>query len=144
MNQDTYNLILEECKQFRLSIEECKNKIGLDWFKDFPNGCCGDTALLLGKYLHEKGFGIPYYVSGWMGKKSHAWLELDGLIIDITADQFENISETVIVVRESDFHEEFKEVEKVLYNVLFSGENFGDFDLLNAFFIISKTIREAH
>ena len=27
---------------------------GIEWFKDFPNGCCGDTALLLGKYLHEK------------------------------------------------------------------------------------------
>jgi hypothetical protein len=38
---------------------------------------------------------------------SHAWLECDGLIADITADQFEDVDEPVIVTRDRSWHAQF-------------------------------------
>lgn len=82
--------------------------------RDFPDGSCGDTALLLGTMLSEAGFGEFCYVSavrGDMGNhtyRSHAWIEQNSLIIDITADQFPEIDGPVIVTNESPWHASFE------------------------------------
>jgi hypothetical protein len=74
----------------------------------FPRGACGHAAELLGRYLIDR-FGItPDYVNrvayetigGWHG--SHAWLEWNGLTIDISGDQFGWAP--VIVTRNPEFH----------------------------------------
>lgn len=77
--------------------------------RDFPRGSCGDSSILLGEYLHQKGWGIWDYVGGERESDlhSHAWLEKDGLIIDITADQFDGMDEAVIVSRDSSWHRQF-------------------------------------
>lgn len=36
---------------------------------------------------------------------SHAWLQLNGVIVDITADQFPDFNAKVIVTTKSDWHE---------------------------------------
>src|SRR5260370_31507276 len=64
-----------------------KNKLTIS-FRDFPAGSCGDACLLLAKFLDDAGYGLATYVAGSRGPYSHAWLELGGLQIDITADQF--------------------------------------------------------
>lgn len=59
----------------------------------FPRGACGHASELLAYYL-RKQFGIaPVLVcqdagglGGWHG--GHAWLEWNGLAIDVTGDQF--------------------------------------------------------
>lgn len=61
-------------------------------FRGFPCGCCGFTSDLLAKYLHEQGVETQYisgnYGYGWTGR-SHAWLvTYNGIVIDITRDQF--------------------------------------------------------
>ena len=143
MNQDKYNQLVEECTKFRAVIEECKYNIGIEWFKDFPEGCSQDTSLILAKYLHAKGFGIPYVVSAEKESGSHMWIELDNYIIDITADQFEEVSEKVIVTKKSKFHNSFEDKEKPIpYNQLLTGSNFGDFDLFNAYAIICAHIKK--
>lgn len=82
--------------------------------RDFPAGSCGDTALLLGTMLSEAGFGEFNCVSAERGDKrdrtwrSHGWVEQNSLIIDITADQFPEKSETVIVTHESPWHARFR------------------------------------
>lgn len=48
------------------------------------------------------------YVWGMLGEQSHAWLEYDGLIIDITADQFDEVSEPIIVTSDRSWHSQFK------------------------------------
>lgn len=59
----------------------------------FPYGCCGDTADLLGQYFINNGIH-PDYVCGcyYYGAdarfQSHAWLEFENILIDISADQF--------------------------------------------------------
>ncbi|MGO7360229.1 hypothetical protein ACCS66_37055 [Rhizobium ruizarguesonis] len=52
------------------------------------------------------------YVMGKAGEgddwHSHAWLQQDGAIIDITADQFPEIDQAVIVATDSSWHDEFE------------------------------------
>lgn len=60
----------------------------------FPRGACGHCAELLALYLLER-FGITvdyvcreFYSDAGERETSHAWLEWNGLIIDISGDQF--------------------------------------------------------
>jgi hypothetical protein len=69
-------------------------------FGNFPSGACGATCELLGDYLKDSGLGNWHYVSGvkateWGG--THAWLEHEGTLVDITGDQFAEVSTKVIV-----------------------------------------------
>jgi hypothetical protein len=80
----------------------------------FPAGACGDVCLLLGTYLAECGEEGFLYICGERGSQqdrswmSHAWLDRDGLIIDITADQFPDAPAGVIVERNSVWHQRFQ------------------------------------
>jgi hypothetical protein len=60
-------------------------------------------------YLHQAGHGEWEYVTGERVSDfySHAWLEQDGLIVDITADQFEGIDQPVIVTHDRRWHRQF-------------------------------------
>lgn len=68
----------------------------------FPVGSCGDVSLLLGTYLKDSGIPDFEYVSGDRGSHndntwtSHAWLARGSLIVDITADQFEDAPGKII------------------------------------------------
>lgn len=51
---------------------------------NFPRGCCGVVSELLGDYLNTQlGLRVEY-VFGEQDGASHAWVELDGVVIDIT------------------------------------------------------------
>lgn len=104
--------ILKIASAVRMAIEACKPEV-LPW-RTFPKGACGDTCLLLGQVLHDEGFKGAEYVCGNKyredGKSySHAWLRYGGLIIDITADQFPEVESKVIVINESEWHEQWEE-----------------------------------
>ncbi|MDD3663035.1 MAG: hypothetical protein PHT84_04155 [Candidatus Pacebacteria bacterium] len=83
--------------RFRVAIEKALNTgefLSDSVFREFPSGCCGFTSDLLAKHLRESGVETQYisgnYKYGWTGR-SHAWLETyDGVVIDITRDQFKN------------------------------------------------------
>jgi len=44
--------------------------------------------------------------------QTHVWVECDGYIIDITADQFDEISEKIIVTRNRNWYSTFKEQQR--------------------------------
>jgi len=77
---------------------------------EFPYGCCGNASQdYLQPRLKKAGF-TTVYVNGWCEKyKSHGWLEYKGYIIDITAYQFSEITESILIVKkeESEFHKQF-------------------------------------
>ena len=99
--------LLKYCQAFRAAIDACdKSKLSIP-FAAFPRGACGDSSILLARYLKESGMGNFDYVSGWRNGASHAWLEQGETIIDITGDQFEDGPGTVYVGRKTCFYSSF-------------------------------------
>jgi hypothetical protein len=62
---------------------------------------------MLGQYLIHSGLSAWNYCYGIDpdSLSSHAWIERGGLIVDITADQFADISERVIVTTDATWHD---------------------------------------
>lgn len=83
-------------------------QVGLASFENFPLGACGDASVLLGEYLHQSGEGVWTYVSAWDGRLSHAWIEKNGLRVDVTADQFDEVDEPVIIASGGGWHDRFR------------------------------------
>jgi len=83
--------------------------------QSFPLGQCGMVTRLLGAYLEDLHLGTFDYITGGRidpderdkEPRSHAWLHKDGLIVDVTADQFEDQPSPVIVTRDASWHEAF-------------------------------------
>ena len=74
----------------------------------FPTGSCGDCSMILGTYLITQGFENVEYVVGIDGEQSHAWMECEGIIVDITADQFGPNFDPVIVTKDRTWHDQFQ------------------------------------
>ena len=113
--------------RFRAAIEsmDAKEFGESTWFSNFPRGCCGDAAELLSKYLIDNNIKT-HYVSGMRSGQSHAWLEYDGYIIDITADQFPEINVKVQITKDTSWHSMFREQSR----------EFRDFEINNEFNMI--------
>lgn len=75
--------------RFYGALENCHPKLGIG-FECFPRGCCSDASQLLAAYLKDEGFGVFSLRVAWTPDRgvSHAWLERDGLIVDVTYAQF--------------------------------------------------------
>ena len=77
-------------------------------FNDFPHGACGDTCEVLAELLRELGHGgFQYKVGRRKNGNSHAWLEINSVIIDITADQFDEISDPVYIGPSNSWYQSF-------------------------------------
>lgn len=85
---------------FRRAIDEAKAEGQFDWeyepyhkdrMRKFPHDCCDDTCDLFWHYLFTEYNIVLQQISGDYKKEGtrHNWLETtDGLIIDLTGDQF--------------------------------------------------------
>ena len=97
------------------SIPLSERPIGL---QAFPLGACSDASLLLGAYLKDCGHGKFTLISAERGCVedhswvSHAWLMRGRLIVDITADQFEDAPKHLIFTSPSLWHKTFKVKDK--------------------------------
>jgi len=89
--------------RFRAALEQ--GGLSLASLANFPSGACGDTSEMLGQYLQDCGLGTWLYRSH-MIPPSHAWIEREGWIVDITADQFDSITEAVIVTQDRQWHDQ--------------------------------------
>lgn len=95
--------------QFREAMESLNSDLGVT-FSHFPSGACGDAVLVLGAHLKDIGLGeFNYMVGNYHGIKgdswsSHAWLQGGQLVIDITADQFPDVDDKVIISNNSIWH----------------------------------------
>jgi hypothetical protein len=80
----------------------------------FPHDCCKSASLMLGHHLSHNGFTDIHYVWGYRGEVQHGWLQVNGVIIDITADQFEDEDRPVIMacVGNSSFHASIDDKKK--------------------------------
>lgn len=80
-------------------------------FREFPGGSCGDASLLLGTFIKDETGQRSTYVLGYLGQRSHAWIEMEGIIVDITADQFSDVTHPVMVSIDPGWHSQFQNRE---------------------------------
>ncbi len=104
----TEQQIREHAERFRRCLEELDAELGHPFLR-FPAGSCGDASRLLGQWLTDHGLSNLVYATAERREKSHAWLESDELIIDITADQFEDGPGAVYVGKDRSFHGQFQD-----------------------------------
>jgi len=104
----------EMAAKFRAAILACDKSKPFITLQSFPNGACGDASYLLAKYFEEKGCGQFEYVWGMRrsNSHSHAWLEQNGIIVDITADQFDGIDNPVLITMDRTWHAQFEEEDR--------------------------------
>lgn len=91
--------------RFRAALEQ--GGLRLVSLRDFPHGACGDVSELLGQYLADSGLGTWSYASGIRSEPfwSHAWVERDGWLLDITADQFPDVAPPVLLTDDRTWHQ---------------------------------------
>lgn len=88
---------------------------------EFPGGCCDDTSQVLATLIFDKFGVIPKlyrgnHYSAHPDIKSHVWLEVEGITVDITIDQFNDSAENynfppVYVGDSIEFYNDFEVVE---------------------------------
>lgn len=77
-------------------------------------GHCIPVASLLSKAFYFKGYDFQCKeIRGTCFGIDHVWNEFDGMILDITADQFPQITETIVFASYSDRPEYVKVSERV-------------------------------
>jgi len=106
----------------RSRLEKYDQDHGLT-LQSFPRGACGDASILLAHHLSLNGFGPFRYVCGRHGEASHVWLSNGDLIIDITADQFEDFDVPVFVASSSPWHDARNGVDQHEANVAVWGKD---------------------
>lgn len=112
LDEASQNQIKTIAAAVRHAIENC-SRDELPW-PAFPRGACGDTCNVLAQVLHDEGFEGAEYICGNKyssdgSPSSHAWLRFNGLIVDITADQFPEVADKVIVTSASKWHKNWEE-----------------------------------
>lgn len=118
--------LYEIATAFRAAIDEAVRAGEIREMTTFPRGCCSYASDLLQRYLIEQHGIFTWYMSGRYGygwdAESHAWLETqDGIVIDITGDQYAfkelKFTEPVYVGPRTDgFHDKFELDESVAYS----------------------------
>jgi hypothetical protein len=111
MDKDKEKIRALSAKFREAIVRSDKDKLPVTLY-NFPEGACGDASILLGEYLHSMGCGSFQYVVGWRNEQSHAWIEVEDLIIDITSDQFPEKEEPVIVTTDKSWHNQFVEDQR--------------------------------
>lgn len=99
--------IQKEVIKARSVFEQHHEHISKTYFGNFPSGACGSSADMLAEYLIRKGAKNIEYVFGERNSVSHGWLEIEGLIVDITGDQFNDGVEGIYISFNRDFHDKF-------------------------------------
>ena len=106
--------IENKARRMRSAIESIPREELPSTMSDFPKGAC-DAALLLGAYFADCGIeGFVYVFGRRHFRDEHAWLARGTLVVDITADQFWDAPETIIVADPSRWHNQFSTEDEPL------------------------------
>lgn len=109
------------CSNIRKSIELTQFQTSL--LKYFPKGCCRDASIIIAEIIKEKGFEGVFYCNREIDEYfvSHAWLEYRTYILDLTADQFGDQFEKVIVIPKAEATILYKSINREFCNLQIAG-----------------------
>jgi hypothetical protein len=96
MDDSQLRMLRDLATAFRAAIEATRAERAPGALPYFPEGACRMTSRLFAQFLASRpdcaGFGRPQLVSGVLPGAEHAtrhfWLEVDGAVVDLTADPF--------------------------------------------------------
>lgn len=93
---------------FRQAFEQVDLSDAPGSLPHFPNGCCSWATWMVGHYLKYECNLSPIEIQGnrdgAAGVEPHAWLSVDGVIVDITCDQFNDCAHVILGVGASHWH----------------------------------------
>jgi hypothetical protein len=93
---------------FRARLDAGRDSLPKDACAHFPAGCCGIASEALAEAVRGRMGLAATYVCGSRhseaGWTTHAWLEVDGVIIDLTGDQFGRPA--VVVTTDRSWHDD--------------------------------------
>ena len=102
---------------FRKAFEASDLSRAPGFLPHFPEGCCSWATWMIGHFLKfemcQSVEEINAERASLSGTLPHAWLSADGIIIDITSDEFEDSEARVIVSRNSDWHKTWSIVQTI-------------------------------
>jgi len=109
------DILLHEIRKFRTAI------INSNEFPAFPTGCCGISSKFLAKYLVEEIGLNPkniFFIHTDLDDDTHAWLLINGVNYDMTANQFPEFAEDIVFWENWIWGKRFEEknLNKVRYN----------------------------
>jgi len=117
MEQSKIELIYDACKKTREHLETHPVIFRSSQPSTYPKGWCGTASRELQTLLKQHGIvavirhGNAHPENIESGDRmNHAWLEYEGYIIDITADQFNDrgySNPKIMVTRDNSFHKMF-------------------------------------
>jgi hypothetical protein len=100
--------LMRAATAFRRAFESIDLSDAPGFLPKFPCGCCSWATWFLGHFLkYECGLSPRRYHSASRDDDNHEWLVVEGIIVDITADQFDDCSDPIIVTRTSAWHEKW-------------------------------------
>lgn len=113
---NTENQVIEEIRNISAAVRDAISEsptLRPQFWPGFPGGACSDASLVLGAILDDAGHSGFECAWGEIVKPdgtrpSHGWLQRGDLIVDITADQFDEVSEPVIVSTDSAWHRKWQ------------------------------------
>jgi hypothetical protein len=113
---DMENYVIEDIRSISRAVRGALEESSAVWpqfWPGFPGGACSDASLVLGAILDDaghSGFECAWgEIVGPNGTRpSHGWLQRGDLIVDITADQFDEVTDAVIVSTDSVWHRKWR------------------------------------
>ena len=124
----TIDQIREVAVAARRALEAGPLRIGADdfdvTFAQFPRGACSDTCLLVAELYRRLGCSVQVLAGERSDPfRSHVWLAVEGVIVDLTADQFDGERQPAVFIaassrwhaetwRPSSFSQSFAEYEE--------------------------------
>ncbi len=98
-------LLRDIASEFREKFETEDLSQAPGFLPGFPKGCCSWATWMIGHFLkyelEEDVLEIQAERVSDDGTDPHAWLVVDGVIVDIASDEFKDSAEKVIVTRDS-------------------------------------------
>ena len=136
--------LLNFVKKVKASLEDEAIKKCYIGFYDFPEGACMDASTLLGVLLERNGFGVYRLVSAANETSklySHAWLENDDYLVDITASQFKSWPEQSLTIKLADIPKHYQSFEIQFKNPVLQHNNVPDVGFYVALNMVTEAIR---
>ena len=93
---------------FRLAFEQVDLSDAPGFLPHFPEGCCSWATWMVGHYLKYECGLLPAEIQGSRdgadGTDTHAWLSVNGVVVDITCGQYSDCPHTIVIADTSEWH----------------------------------------